>query len=414
MLGVGLLFLILALIFDILFIDTGVLNFIYLGDYGFIPLLVIMSLQLSNQVIRMDEELRSYRQNLEQMVSQRTKELEEITFALRRSERQIRALLDAPPDTEMLVTPNGDILATNQIGAMRMGLSAEEAVGKNVFDIFGPEITAERKRKKDILLQRKQPIQWEDQRAGRIYQNSMYPILDDENEIESVAIFAADITEQKQLRAKEKESAAMEERNRLARDLHDAVTQTIYSASLIAEALPQVWERNPEEGRRNLTKLRALVRGAQAEMRSLLFELRPDSLEKASMDTLIQFVADAFTGRTRVPVTLEVTGFGELPANVKIAIYRISQEVFNNISKYAEATSVEVNLKMGNNAVALSIMDNGIGFDTQQNQKPGMGLLIMGERAAEIGAQLDIESWGGHGTQIDLSWAATNEEKFDE
>jgi len=103
-----------------------------------------------------------------------------------------------------------------------------------------------------------------------------------------------------------------------------------------------------------------------------------------------------------------------LPANVKIAIYRISQEVFNNISKYAEATSVEVNLKMGNNAVALSIMDNGIGFNTQQNQKPGMGLLIMQERAAEIGAQLDIESWGGHGTQIDLSWAATNEEKFDE
>ena len=90
MLGLGLLFLIFALVFDMLLIDTGAINFVYLGDYGFIPLLVIMSVQFSNQVIRIDEELDSYRKTLEQMVRERTNDLEKTAAALRRSERQTR------------------------------------------------------------------------------------------------------------------------------------------------------------------------------------------------------------------------------------------------------------------------------------------------------------------------------------
>jgi PAS domain S-box-containing protein len=404
MLGLGLLFLIFALIFDILFIDTEVLNFVYLGDYGFIPLLIIMSLQLSNQVIRTDEELATYRQNLELLVNDRTEKLEEVANALQQSDRRTRALLDAPPDTAMLVTIDGEILATNEIGAERLGISTDEAIGKNVFDFFEPDIAILRKEKEKALLQKKQPIQWEDERGGRFYRNNMYPILNDQGEVESVAVFAADITEQKRLQKRAMEAAAAEERNRLARDLHDAVTQTIYSASLIAEVLPQVWERNPEEGRRNLTKLRALVRGALAEMRTMLFELRPAALEAADFETLLGQLGDALHGRTRIPVQVEYDDIPELLPSIKVTLYRIAQEAVNNIIKHASATQALIKLQRRENQVCLQVWDNGRGFDPQKNEKKGLGLGIMRERAETIGANLEITSQPKEGTQVSVCW----------
>ncbi len=413
-LGLGLLFLILALAFDMLFIDSGAINFIYLGDFGFIPLLVIMSLQLSNQVIRTDEKLTSYQQNLEQMVEERTLKLEETASALRQSSRRARALLNAPPDSALLLDLEGTILDINETAAQRLGTNIEKARGTNAYDYLEASTAKFRRTKINELAVSKQPMRWEDESNGRTIDNNLYPIVDDMGNVSSIAVFGADITERKQLREREMEAATHEERNRLARDLHDAVTQTIYAASLIAESLPQIWKRSPEEGQRNLFKLRQLVRGALAEMRSLLFELRPASLERASIDTLIQFVADAFSGRTRVPVTMEVEGFGDQPAEVKTVIYRITQEIFNNIAKHAQATSVEVDLENGTQIISLNIRDNGTGFNPKENEDKGMGLSILKERAVEIGAQLKIESQVGQGTRVTLKWVDKNEDKDNE
>ena len=140
-------------------------------------------------------------------------------------------------------------------------------------------------------------------------------------------------------------------------------------------------------------------------MRSLLFELRPDSLERASIESLIQFVADAFSGRTNVPVSLEVEGLGDQPSEVKTVFYRITQEIFNNIAKHTEATSVVVNLDINSKQLALSVRDNGLGFDLQANHQTGMGLSIMQERAVEVGAQLKVESQPGEGTRVSLYWS---------
>jgi PAS domain S-box-containing protein len=426
LLGLGIFPFIAGILYEVLG-ESGFLPFIPLGEVGFLGIAIAASLQMANEVIKTEEALEQHRHNLKGLVEDRTTELEHSNFeltqeishrkrveaALRKSERQTRALLDAPPDTAMLVTPDGVILATNQIGATRLGFTVEEAIGKNVFDVFEAEISASRQLKKEDLIKNKQPIRWEDQRGNLFFRNNMYPILDENNEVESVAIFAVDITEQKLFQEKELESVAADERSRLARDLHDAVTQTIYAASLIVESLPQVWERNPEEGHRNLTKLRALIRGALAEMRSLLFELRPDSLENASMDTLIQFIADAFTGRTRVPVNLKVDGHPNPPPNVKTAFYRITQEVFNNIAKHAEATLVDVDLSSKDGEMTLTIQDNGIGFDPGKLQSVGMGLSIMQERANEVHTKLQIDCQLRQGSKVCLHWEATDEEVND-
>jgi len=200
------------------------------------------------------------------------------------------------------------------------------------------------------------------------------------------------------------EQATIEERSRLARDLHDDVTQTIYSAALISEALPAVWDRSPEEGRRNLAKLRQLVRGALAELRTLLFELRPDSLAAADLEILLQQLSVAFTGRTRIPVTVQSEGATDLPADVKVTLYRIAQEAFNNIEKHAQADRAEVTLHQGPDQVTLVIWDNGRGFDPDKQAAGQMGHQIMGERALKVGGVVEVTSNIGEGSTVQFSW----------
>ena len=218
---------------------------------------------------------------------------------------------------------------------------------------------------------------------------------------ESAAALAA---EHAHLLEQAKEMAAAEERSRLAHDLHDSVTQTLYSASLIAQVLPVIWQRSPDEGARNLIKLRQLVRGAVAEMRTLLFELRPAALEAADLGVLLQQLGDVLTGHTRTPVTVMVDGEAELPIDLKIAVYRIVQEAFNNIAKHAGATKVEVTLHLSADAASIQVHDDGRGFDPTQVPGERMGVRIMAERAAGINAHFSVTSAPGQGTTVSFDW----------
>lgn len=201
-----------------------------------------------------------------------------------------------------------------------------------------------------------------------------------------------------------KEMAAAAERARLARDLHDSVTQTIYSASLIVQVLPAVWQRNPSEGERNLIKLRQLVHGALAEMRALLFELRPAALEAANLGVLLQQLGDVLTGHTRIPVSVTIDGAAELPIDVKITVYRIAQEAFNNIAKHAGATQAAVSLHLSATALSLQVRDNGRGFDPATVPGERMGVRIMTERALGVNAHFRVTSAPGQGATVSLQW----------
>jgi two-component system nitrate/nitrite sensor histidine kinase NarX len=246
---------------------------------------------------------------------------------------------------------------------------------------------------------------------------------------------AAMAMENARLYEQARELAAMRERQRLARDLHDAVSQTLFSASLSAEVLPRLWERQPEAGRQCLEELRELNRGALAEMRALLLELRPAALTETALGDLLGQLAEAFTSRTRVPLTLSVEGHAPLPPEVQVALYRIAQEALNNVSKHAEASQVTLSLRYrsypsypsprpspdltpdpspsrggvrgevsGVRRVELCISDDGRGFDPQNIPPQRLGVGIMRERAATIGAELSIQSQAGHGTRVMVVW----------
>jgi signal transduction histidine kinase len=210
--------------------------------------------------------------------------------------------------------------------------------------------------------------------------------------------------------------AVVRERQRLARDLHDAVTQTLFSASLIAEVLPRIWERDAVEGQRRLAEVRELTRGALAEMRTLLLELRPAALADAELGDLLRQLGEATTGRARVPVSVQVEGayshgrtLSTIPPDVKVGLYRIAQEALNNVAKHSGASQATVHLCCGPERVALHITDDGRGFDVNAIPPDHLGVGIMRERAETIGAELTIESEPEHGTEVSVVWAsATN------
>jgi len=209
--------------------------------------------------------------------------------------------------------------------------------------------------------------------------------------------------------------AVAEERSRLARELHDAVTQTLFSASLIAEAVPSAWENDPNQGRELLQELRGLSRGALAEMRTLLLELRPASLLETQLEELLRQLGEAASGREGITVDVIVEHKGSLPSDVHVALYRIAQEALNNVVKHARASHVLIQLsysdeerpgdcKEKNRGVWLAIKDDGRGFDVIRTPHHRLGLEIMQERAQAIGAKLSILSHPGKGTQVKVTW----------
>jgi signal transduction histidine kinase len=217
------------------------------------------------------------------------------------------------------------------------------------------------------------------------------------------------------------QAAILSERDRLARELHDTVTQTLCTVSLISDVLPTLWEQDAKHGRLALEELRQLSRGALAEMRMLLFELRPVALLEADFYTLLQQLTNAFNSRTRIPVRFEGAKFTcRLPADVKIALYRITQELLNNIEKHARADQVEVvyekvqspaawkrsnmHCRECQQCVRILVADNGQGFELDSATSDHMGLRIIRERAEGIRASLKIESAPGQGTRVEVIW----------
>jgi signal transduction histidine kinase len=214
-----------------------------------------------------------------------------------------------------------------------------------------------------------------------------------------------------ELRQREMEEAVAAERSRLARDLHDAVTQTLFSASIISEALPALWDMDEAEGRRRLEELRKLNRGALAEMRTLLLELRPSALLETGLDELLRQLGLAVGGRSGISVNVIAQGRCTIPEDVHIALYRIAQEALNNVVKHADAQEVTLSLYCLNElddhaplGLELCISDDGCGFDLNTVTPEHLGLGIMRERAQSIGALFELDSQLECGTRITVTW----------
>jgi len=196
--------------------------------------------------------------------------------------------------------------------------------------------------------------------------------------------------------------AATEERQRLARELHDSVTQTLYSLTLLAEASRRTAQGGDmDKVVANIARLGETAQQALKEMRLLVYELRPMALEQTGLAEALQHRLDAVEKRAGVESQLHVDLNLELPADVENSLYRIAQEALNNSLKHAEATSVTVKLRTADGNVELEIADNGKGFEKESvDDKGGMGLGNIKERSEALGGQWSITSQPNEGTRV--------------
>ncbi|CAG0943050.1 partial Sensor histidine kinase LiaS, partial [Candidatus Brocadiaceae bacterium] len=207
-----------------------------------------------------------------------------------------------------------------------------------------------------------------------------------------------------QLNEQAKQAIALEERQRFARDLHDSVSQTLYAATTLGESLSRLWERDPAQTLSMVEQVITLNRAALAEMRLLLWELRPEAILKSRLQDLFRHLLEAAQGRKAIGADLSIEGYDEtLPSDVHIALYRITQESINNILKHSESSHFTVTFQQHIDEIRLEIADNGQGFNPTQDSS-GLGLSSMRERAREIGATLDIDSKLGEGTTVKVIW----------
>jgi PAS domain S-box-containing protein len=208
------------------------------------------------------------------------------------------------------------------------------------------------------------------------------------------------LTENARLHEHEVQAAALAERSRLARELHDSVSQALFGIVLGSRTLMQKASNAPELVE-PMSYVLHQAEAALAEMRALIFELRPESLEQEGLIAAFHKQAEALCARHQIEVTTHLGQVEpELPIEAKEALYRIGLEAIQNTIKHARAKRVELNLSVSDKRVSLEVCDDGIGFDTNLHYPGHLGLVSMRERAEKCGGSLEIGSHQGHGTAI--------------
>ena len=216
----------------------------------------------------------------------------------------------------------------------------------------------------------------------------------------AIANQAALAIENAQLYEKSRQLAALGERQRLARELHDSVSQALYGISLGTHTAIALSKRDPEKLEDVLKYVLSLAEAGLTEMRALIFELRPDSLETDGLVGALNRQAAAMQARRGVTVKTNLCDEIQMPIEVKEALYRISQEAMQNAIKHANPTEIYLELSCGEHFVEMLVTDDGLGFDTSQSFPGHLGLRSMSERATRLGGTVMIDSAPGKGTRV--------------
>jgi signal transduction histidine kinase len=213
--------------------------------------------------------------------------------------------------------------------------------------------------------------------------------------------------------AQAEELAVVEDRNRLARNLHDSVSQTIFSMRLTAEAARLLLDRDPAQARPQLDRMQELAESALGSMRALIHELRPTAVTEQGLIPALRRLLALLERQHGLSTTLNVTGEPDLPDEQAEQIYRIVQEALNNVVKHARTDRAAVNAHFAKARVLLQIQDRGKGFTPQEVRAntDSLGLASMRERVESIGGTLSIDSRPGEGTRLTVEIISVDQDE---
>ncbi|MBA2265665.1 MAG: GAF domain-containing protein [Chloroflexi bacterium] len=331
---------------------------------------------------------------------------------LEESERRYRHLVDNSPDIVWSVDVEGKFTFFSDSLESRTGWKAEQLLGKPFTVLAGAATIAS-------AISAWQRLQEEPEREQRVRLD--LPLPDGRISQTEVAMtgtivdgrFAGahgsvrDISERERLegdlRSQAAELAASQERAHLARELHDSVTQALFSMGLTLRTLELLLDTDPEAARGKVEELRELQKDALAEMRTLIFELRPTSLQSDGLVQALRTHATAVQRRTGLAIVFDAEPIERLPLPAEEALYRIGQEALHNVVKHANASNAALRITIEGGRVRLSVTDDGIGFAPHQVPRGHLGLIGMRQRADLVAGELRVESKAGGGTLIEAS-----------
>jgi len=227
----------------------------------------------------------------------------------------------------------------------------------------------------------------------------------DETDCDIAVAFASQVAlaiENDRLYRETKQNAALEERRHLARELHDSVSQALFGISLGIDAAIKTADKDPSKLEEPLSYVKNLAQGGLAEMRALIFELRPESLEQEGLKVALAKQAEALKMRHQLDIRYIAEDEPSLAFSTKQELYRIAQEALHNVVKHANATLVTMHLTEYESNVCLTIDDNGVGFDATQEFPGSLGLTSMRERSEALGGSLELRTEPDEGTILNI------------
>lgn len=323
-------------------------------------------------------------------------------------------------DYVMFVTdPQGRIASWN-VGAQRvLGYTAAEAIGMNCAELFTPEDrqkgAVELERSIALETGRAEDERWHLRKDGSVFWGSgiMTALKDEQRRHCGFVKILRDetkrkVAEQELALAHERslnhvqQNAVLQERSRLAQELHDTLSQNLTAINLQLEAMRQVLPGGSDEALAFLGKAQAMARQGIAEARRSVWALRPDILEQSNLLAALMRIAEETRAATPLAVRCAIEGTSmALPAEVEDHLLRITQEAITNVLRHADATELRLTLRFEDDGVFLQVQDNGGGFDAQRNGR-GFGLTTMRERAESLGGNWTIVTAPGQGTRVEI------------
>ena len=353
-----------------------------------------------------------------QIISYDTTDIKRAEEALRASEEKFSTVFHFSPDAIGIVrSADGAFLDVNEAFTKILGYPRSDVLGKTWTELNLIPRTGEQNMVIERFLKKGSVSDYEldfTTREGNVATMllSLVPITVSGEPC--LLAIAHDITKRKQsekaLRQAQaelalgiQERAALEERQRLARELHDSVSQALYGISLGAHTALTLFDTDRPKALEALNYILSLVQAGLTEMRALIFELRPESLEAEGLVTALTKQTTALRARHEIEVELTLCDEPDVPFPTKVALYRIAQEAFHNAIKHGRPSRLDVRLAREPDSLRLEISDNGVGFDPAAAYPGHLGLRSMRERAMRVGGTLDITSVPLNGTQI-LVW----------
>ena len=331
---------------------------------------------------------------------------------LEESERRYRHLVDNSPDIVWSVDADGRFTFFSDSLEARTGWKPEQLIGQPFTALAGEEtlaaaataweqLRADPDRERRVRLDLPLP-------DGRISQTEVAmtgTVVD--GRFAGAHGSVRDISERERLegdlRSQAAELAASQERAHLARELHDSVTQALFSMGLTLRTMELLLQTDAEAAREKVAELRELQKDALAEMRTLIFELRPSSLESDGLVQALRTHATAVQRRTGLAIVVDAEPVERLPLSTEEALYRIGQEALHNVVKHANASHATIRIVREGDRVRLSVTDDGAGFQPGEVPRGHLGLIGMRQRVDLVGGDLRVESEPGRGTLVEAS-----------